>query len=197
MLRKEKGQSLVEVAVVLPVVLLLFIGMVEVGWAMHSYVTVATAAREATRFGARGNFDEEDIAEVALVALGALDVQLEGPDVNTTVIVTFVDIDPTGTYTVTTPYITGTLPVTSSILTGDLDIAQVAADNAAFNQDPFHCPVESPPPCEVDSVNDLVVVEAFYEHVQMLGLPIVSNILSNPIPIYSRGLMRVGVSRYD
>lgn len=164
---------------------------------MHSYVTVATAAREATRFGARGNFDEEDIAEVALVALGALDVQLEGPDVNTTVIVTFVDIDPTGTYTVTTPYITGTLPVTSSILTGDLDIAQVAADNAAFNQDPFHCPVESPPPCEVDSVNDLVVVEAFYEHVQMLGLPIVSNILSNPIPIYSRGLMRVGVSRYD
>lgn len=197
MLRKEKGQSLLELAVVLPVILLLFIGMVEVGWAMHSYVTVATAAREATRFGARGNFDAEDIAEVALVALGALDVQLEGPDVNTTVIVTLVDIDPTGTYTVTTPYITGTLPVTSSILTGELDIAQVAADNLAFNQDPFHCPVESPPPCEVDSVNDLVVVEAFYRHTQMLGLPIVSHVLSNPIPIYSRGLMRMGVSRYD
>lgn len=196
MLRKEKGQSLVELAVILPLVLFLFIGMVEVGWAMHSYVTVATAAREATRFGARGNFDEEDIGEVALVALGALDVQLEGPDVNTTVIVTFVDIDPTGTYTMTT-YVTGTLPVTSSLLTGEVDIAQVAADNVAFNQDPFHCPVGSPPPCEVDSPNDLVVVEAFYEHTQLLGLPLVSDVLSNPMHIYCRGLMRVGVSRYD
>jgi len=197
MLRKEKGQSLVELAVILPLLLFLFIGMVEVGWAMHSYVTVATAAREATRFGARGNFNEEDVGEVALVALGALDVELEGPDVNTTVIVTFVDIDPTGAYTITTPYVTGTLPVTSGIFTGELDIAQVAADNVAFNQDPFHCPVGSPPPCEVDSPNDLVVVEAFYEHTQLLGLPLVSDILSNPMHIYSRGLMRVGVSRYD
>lgn len=192
MMRKEKGQSLVELAVILPLVLFLLIGMIEVGWAMHSYVTVATAAREATRFGARGNFHEEDIGEVAVVALGALDVELEGPEVNTTVIVTFVDIDSTGAYTITTPYVTGTLPVTSALFTGEFDIAQVAADNAAFNQDPLHCPT---PPC--DSPNDLVIVEAFYDHAQMLGLPIVSDILSNPIRIYSRGLMRMGVSRYD
>lgn len=197
MLRKEKGQSLVELAVILPVVLFLFIGMVEVGWAMHSYVTVATAAREAARFGARGNFNEADIGEVAVVALGALDVELEGPDVNTTVMVTFVDVDPTGAYTITTPYITGTLPVASCVSTGECDIAQVAADNVAFNEDPFHCPVGSPPPCEVDSPNDLVLVEAFYEHAQMLGLPLVSDILSNPIHLYARGFMRLGVSRYD
>ena len=192
MLRKETGQSLVELAVILPLLLLLFIGMIEVGWAMHSYVTVATAAREATRFGARGNFNEEDVGEVALVALGALDVELEGPDVNTTVIVTFVDIDPTGAYTITTPYVTGTLPVASCLSTGECDIYQIAQDNIAFNDDPANCPT---PPC--DSPNDLVVVEAFYEHTQLLGLPLVSDILSNPMHIYSRSLMRVGVSRYD
>lgn len=192
---KEEGQSLVELALVLPIILLLFVGMAEVGWAIHSYVTVATAAREATRFGARANFDAEKVAEVALVALGALDVELEGPDVNTTVMVTFVDIDPTGTYTITTPYITGTLSVTSSLLSGDFDVGQIAQDNVAFNQDPFHCPIGVDPPC--GTRNDIIVVEIFYRHHQMLGLPMVSDILSNPIGLYSRGAMRLGNSRYD
>jgi hypothetical protein len=192
---KEKGQSLVEVALVLPIILLLLVGMVEVGWAIHSYVTVGTATREATRFGARANFDAEEVAEAALVALGSLDVQLEGPDVNTTVMATFVDIAPTGTYTITTPYITGTLPVTSSIFSGEFDIDQIAQDNVAFNQDPFHCPIGVDPPC--GTRNDIIVVEIFYRHHQMLDLPMVSDILSNPIEFYSRGVMRLGNSRSD
>ncbi len=195
MRRKEDGQSLVEFAVILPIILFILVGMVEVGWAMHSYVTVASAAREATRFGARGNFQEEDVAEVALVAMQAVETHLEGPEANTTIIVTFVDIDPTGAYTVTTPYITGTLPVTSALITGALDIAQIAANNAAFNNDPFHCPIGVDPPC--GTRNDLIVVEAFYNHRQMLGLPLVSDILPDPLPMYSRGVMRLGISRYD
>lgn len=192
---RDRGQSLVEVALVLPIVLFLLIAMVEVGWAIHSYVTAATAAREATRFGARANFDQEEIAEVALVAMGSLDVELEGPDVNTTVMVTFVDIDSSGSYTITTPYISGTLPVTSSIFTGDFDVAQIAADNDAFNWDPFHCAPGVDPPC--GTRNDLVVVEVFYQHHQLLGLPLVSNTITDPINIYSRGAMRLGNSRYD
>jgi len=193
--KKEEGQSLLELAIILPIVLLLFVGMAEVGWAIHSYVTVATAAREATRFGARANFDAEEVAEAALVALGALDVQLEGPDVNTTVIATFVDIDSTGTYTITTPYITGTLPVASSLFSGDFDVDQIAQDNVAFNQDPFHCPIGVDPPC--GTRNDIIVVEIFYRHHQLLALPMMSDILSNPIEIYSRGAMRLGNSRSD
>lgn len=195
MLGKERGQSLVELAVILPLLLFLFMGMIEVGWAMHSYLTVANAAREGARFGTRGSFSEEDIAEVTVVALGAVDVRLEGEEANGTVIVTLVDIDPDGSYTRHPSYTAGTLPVTSRL--SDSEIAQIAQDNVAFNQDPFHCPLGSPPPCEIDSYNDLVVVEVFYEHAQMLGLPVVSDILPNPVQMYSRGLMRLGIPRYQ
>ena len=50
----EKGQSLVEMAIITPLLLLLFIGVVEVGWAIRGYVVLANADREATRFAARG-----------------------------------------------------------------------------------------------------------------------------------------------
>jgi hypothetical protein len=49
-----KGQSLVEMAIIAPLLLLLFIGVLEVGYAIRSYVVLVNADREATRFGARG-----------------------------------------------------------------------------------------------------------------------------------------------
>lgn len=48
--RTERGQSTVEMALMLPVLLLLLIGTVDVGIAVNAYVTVTSAAREATQY---------------------------------------------------------------------------------------------------------------------------------------------------
>jgi hypothetical protein len=57
----ERGTSLVEVTLVLPVLLILFLGIVEVGFLLLAHVQVANAAREGARQGSlcrlNGNCD--------------------------------------------------------------------------------------------------------------------------------------------
>jgi hypothetical protein len=52
--QRANGQSLVEMAIIAPLLILLFIGVLEVGYAIRSYVVLVNADREATRFAARG-----------------------------------------------------------------------------------------------------------------------------------------------
>ena len=47
--RDAKGQSLVELALILPIFLMLIIGLFDVGRAVYAYNTVANAARSAAR----------------------------------------------------------------------------------------------------------------------------------------------------
>ncbi|MGH8948929.1 MAG: TadE/TadG family type IV pilus assembly protein, partial [Acidimicrobiia bacterium] len=44
--RREKGASLVEVGLVLPILILLAIGLSEIGFLIVDYLTVTNAARE-------------------------------------------------------------------------------------------------------------------------------------------------------
>lgn len=48
----QEGQSLVELALLLPVLLLIMAGVLDLGRAFHAYVTVTNAAREGARYGA-------------------------------------------------------------------------------------------------------------------------------------------------
>jgi hypothetical protein len=54
MLKKQKGQGLVEFALILPLLLLLLLGIVEGARIIWAYITVQTAAREATRYAVTG-----------------------------------------------------------------------------------------------------------------------------------------------
>lgn len=54
-----KAQGLVEMALVLPVLLLLFMGIFEFGRIFGSYVVVSNLAREGARYGAVGGNDIE------------------------------------------------------------------------------------------------------------------------------------------
>lgn len=47
--KNEKGQSLVEFALVLPILLLLVLGMLEYGWMLNAKLSVVGAAREGAR----------------------------------------------------------------------------------------------------------------------------------------------------
>jgi hypothetical protein len=52
----EAGQSLVEMALIMPLLLLMLLGVLEVGWALRGYLVLSNANREATRFSARGRY---------------------------------------------------------------------------------------------------------------------------------------------
>ncbi|OQY26158.1 MAG: hypothetical protein B6I34_00345 [Anaerolineaceae bacterium 4572_32.1] len=51
---QSKGQSLVELAITFPILLMFLVGIIEVGWALHSYLVIVNANREGARFAARG-----------------------------------------------------------------------------------------------------------------------------------------------
>jgi hypothetical protein len=68
--RKERGQGLLELAVILPVLLILLLGIVELGYALRDYLVVVNAAREGCRFAARGRYSDEDIIERTISAGG-------------------------------------------------------------------------------------------------------------------------------
>jgi Flp pilus assembly protein TadG len=51
---RQRGQSAVEFALVVPVFLILMLSIVDFGWALRSWITVTNSAREAARLGAVG-----------------------------------------------------------------------------------------------------------------------------------------------
>jgi Flp pilus assembly protein TadG len=52
---REKGQSLAEFALVVPIFLLLIFAIVDFGMGFHAYITVTNSAREGARVGAVGS----------------------------------------------------------------------------------------------------------------------------------------------
>ena len=51
--KKEFGQGLTEMAVVTPILIIMFLGLIEVGWFLWGYMTVLGIDREAARFATR------------------------------------------------------------------------------------------------------------------------------------------------
>ncbi len=64
----QRGQSAVEMALVLPVLLLVLFGITEFGRLLGAYVTVQNAAREGARLGITGADDQAIEAKVRDVA---------------------------------------------------------------------------------------------------------------------------------
>lgn len=58
---KERGQSLVEFAIGVPIFLLLLLGLVDVGNGVNAYLTVTSASRDAARLGSQGNATESGL----------------------------------------------------------------------------------------------------------------------------------------
>lgn len=79
---REKGQSLVEMAIISPILILMLLGVFEVGAAIRTYMAVLNANREAARFAARGLYTD-DQAYAHFVAVLSPDVPTD--ESNTTV----------------------------------------------------------------------------------------------------------------
>ena len=53
MRRSERGQNLIEMALLLPVLIMITIGVIDMGRAYHHYIIITNASREGARFGSR------------------------------------------------------------------------------------------------------------------------------------------------
>lgn len=53
----QKGQSIVEFALVVPLLLIFVMGIIEFGFMFNAYLTISNASREAARLGALGETD--------------------------------------------------------------------------------------------------------------------------------------------
>jgi hypothetical protein len=189
------GQNLVELSLILPIIMVLFAGMIEVGFAAHSYVVVSSAAREGARFGARGvHVPFTDIAYVVETGMGnILAPNFSGPEVNTKIIVTEVDIEEDGTYSIYSQNSVGDLTVPSSVCVpsaeacprGSVDIQEFIDANTSFNDNPEFC-VE-----DFGCDGDFVVVEVIYFHDSIVLSGITRELIPDPFPINARAVMRV------
>ena len=188
-----EGQGLVELTLTLPILIILFLGLIELSLALRAQLVLVNANREAARLGARGTFSDEQIATHALNAFaGQLPATIHGPQSNTGIIITRFHIpdDPTQDAFFYTPiYATGTLTLTSRISPEERLLAFTSQNND-FNDDLISTHEDA-----VRSVHDLVYVEIYYYHNQLLHAPIVAWIFPEPVVLYSQTVMRVGAAR--
>lgn len=62
--KDEKGQSIVELALILPIIIVILFGILEFGRIFHSYLVITHAAREGARVGAVGRPDSEIVERI-------------------------------------------------------------------------------------------------------------------------------------
>ncbi|TYP53769.1 TadE/TadG family type IV pilus assembly protein [Thermosediminibacter litoriperuensis] len=112
--RNQRGQAVVEFALVLPVLVLILFGILEFGRIFHSYIVITNAAREGARLGAVGRSDSEIRARIyEAAALPESDTRLQitrlEPEENLRAPGTPLTVE-------VTYYVTPATPVFSSIL---------------------------------------------------------------------------------
>jgi Flp pilus assembly protein TadG len=76
-MKSEKGQSLVEFALVVPILALLLFGIVDFGRIFHAYLTIDHAGREAARAASIGK-DETTVKQVAFDSGASINLNTTG-----------------------------------------------------------------------------------------------------------------------
>ncbi|MBX3052956.1 MAG: pilus assembly protein [Caldilineaceae bacterium] len=110
--RGERGQSLIEMAVIMPLIIIIMVGIFDFGRVIHAYVVVVNATREAAIAGGAESLTDNDLR-----ALVNSELQRGGVNSGTsTVLVTYASSGspPAQTLTVDLSY---EIPLVISVLT--------------------------------------------------------------------------------
>ncbi len=73
---RERGQALIEFAFVMPLLVLILMGVFDLGGAIYAYNVVSSAAREGARYGIFNPSDSNGIQQQAKANTAALDPSL-------------------------------------------------------------------------------------------------------------------------
>jgi hypothetical protein len=198
----------VEFALVLPFLLLLLGGVVEIGYGFYDYMLMVNANREGVRLGSRGRFTDSMIFDRVVAAGGwrgtGVDaepvLQTTGDDRNFGMVLTHVPIEADGGLGPITQEVSGTIgievgddvqlvPITAghSRLTAD-DIAhytnELASNTNLINQYREDQGYQA-------QTNEMIIVETFMVHPLLLNFSFDLLPIDNPMQFYSRSVMRV------
>lgn len=221
-LRKHRGQSFVELAIVLPVLLFLLIGFVEVGALIYNYLSLLDAVREAARFAAdrdpevlNGDMSSypfsacEDDAlhyylDTACVIIGidfnpgftlnpaTDDVTISIFTIDNNVVVDRKPNDGDGVWSLYADNWTRNCDGTLK-LTGPFFPQTVSDDWVAFTTPTFGPGTATPGAGTVipggPTDKGIVLVEIYYCHEQLLNLPLISDLIPNPVLLHAFAVM--------
>jgi uncharacterized protein (UPF0333 family) len=67
-LRNDKGQSLVEFSLIIPIIVLMIMAIIEFGLMFNAYLTINNSSREGARYAAVGGTDAEIVAKIISTA---------------------------------------------------------------------------------------------------------------------------------
>ena len=101
----ERGQSSVEIALVLPVLLLMLAGLVDFGRAFQAYIVVTNAAREGARYGSLFPDDADGIVDATTQGASDIGASLDADDID----INDLGAPPGGTIRVTVTYLLDTI----------------------------------------------------------------------------------------
>ncbi len=201
MVRKERGQSVVEFALLLPFLVMLIILMVETAFALRSYLVVTSANREGIRFAARGRYTDEVAAARIVESAGQVRrgneivplLRTTGNDSNTGVIITHIPIRADGTLGSGRIYFTGTVTVNGERIPIDPSYSRISGAQLADRHAQITVQVNNLRQQEgYDTLdNELVIVEIFYRHEPIWVFDFLPPPFNGPILLYSRSVMRI------
>ena len=127
--RRERGQSLVELALVIPVFFVLVFGIVDFGLGLKAWITITNSAREAARYAAvtcaTTSADEDDViarAETTAAGLSGVVVTVTNcPGSSTESVIVEVEYD----YVLVTP-LGGMLSILGGVLPSSITLHSTA-----------------------------------------------------------------------
>lgn len=84
-IKNEKGQSIIEFALILPILIFLLMGIIEYGWLFNGKITLTSAAREGARVVAitKNQSKATDAVTKAIVGSGLTNINVSYSDVDT------------------------------------------------------------------------------------------------------------------
>ena len=195
--RKRRGQSLVEFTIMLPVLLVMLSGLIEMGFMLNSYLDVIDAARETARFAANQDPIRSDLDgspmypnpnfyfRVFSEAKQSLKTGSDGR----------IDWNPSPAPPLPCDPVNGDVVVSSFAVLGkvvddrfphDAPKGQSMCENY-LSKFPY---VPGDPIYQSAAINSgLVVVEIFYEYNQVLALPWITAFVPDPVTLYAYSFM--------
>ncbi len=209
--KDQNAQSFVELALILPVLLMLSAGLVEIGFYVYSYLTLLDLTREAARFASLRDPFTLDVDGGTLPDDACSDSVLHYYFDTACII-----LDPG--FNPTLPFDTNIDDITISVLTisgnvvtnrwpadGDGVWSLSTASNAwagseswtkdcagnVVRSEPFFTNAELVSRFQAGAPTNkgLVIVEAYYCYHQVLNLPLLSDFLPNPIRMHAYSIM--------
>lgn len=215
---KEKGQSLVEMALMLPILLIMFVGVFEVGYAIRNQLILNTVSREGARFASKSvnmNLNNEVEAQKSYDVVvehmyDALADTLPN-DFDGLVITNIVvqsgfpceDVENCNCETAIYHPYTSTLILTPEIngyefykytknAESKINVAELSQEMLLYNNK-INCNYQLTGGEEPSLTNHMIMVEIYYSHHQLIGFPGLN--LIDPIPLYSKAIFRKNVDR--